>query len=183
LILGLSLLYCLYLPPSRPGEKVIVTIAYLIFFIISLGAVILLAATIATSAKRDGWLPLLFGGPHLLYINPIITVAGIFSLLAQVTQMGPNISRSALSTDGLVAQAILFAIIGISWVFRLVPPGEFYDRRDSWTNWNMWFELVGWAVLDNLIFAFVQAAVFCIAWRRREDAAIVDERTSLLARG
>jgi hypothetical protein len=121
--------------------------------------------------------------PHLLYINPITAVTGIFSLFAQASQMGPQTSQSVLSTDGLLAQVILFAIIGISWVCRLVPTGEFYDWDDPWMNWNMWFEPVGWAVLDNLIFAFVHTALFCIAWRRRDNATIVDETTNLLPQG
>ena len=43
-----------------------------------------------------------------------------------------------------------------------------------------WYQLVGWAAIDNLVFAFVQAVLFFIAWRRRGPDGTVDETMPLL---
>jgi len=44
--------------------------------------------------------------------------------------------------------------------FRMTIPREY--RR----YFGPWYEMVGWASVDNLVFAFVQAVLFLMAWRR-----------------
>ena len=61
------------------------------------------------------------------------------------------------------------------------PPVSLLDKIHP-GYFDMWFSLAGWAILDNFIFAFGQAALFRIAQRRRDVIATADERTGLLAR-
>ena len=116
--------------------------------------------------------------PHMLFINPVVTFLGVLALPAQFPYIGEHLppSRSALSHKGLLLQSAVFTVVGISWAFRLVP----MDDRDLTKDlWSEWFVLKGCAVLDKLIFAFVQVALYTIM-RIKCSAEEADEVASLL---
>jgi hypothetical protein len=148
----------------------------LIYLSISLG----LVAFEATLPPGDGSLPVekdrrwfsaTFEGVHTIYINPIVTAIGVLSLLPEARTIVTHRSPSALSLVGLGFQATSFTLVGISWLFRLTIPHEYW-RTDPAEALVSWYQLVGWAAVDNLVFAFVQAVLLVIALRQRRSDGV-----------
>ena len=123
-----------------------------------------------------------FTGIHTMFINPIVTSLIFAAFWAQLAQV--RSSDSAISATGLAAQAAVFAMVGLSWAFRLQLPKEYshsYGEVVPWRTWLViWYQLVGWATVNNLFFALVQLALLCITLARRPGQDSVGERTHLL---
>ncbi len=60
----------------------------------------------------------------------------------------------------------------------MTVPSEY--RYPSMTGFVSWYQLVGWAPVDNLVFAFVQGVLFFLAWGRRGTNGSLGEETPLL---
>lgn len=138
-------------------------------FFISIVAVIVESGT----SPSNFWYAILFEYPHYLFISPIATVLGIVSVLFQAHTMLSRRSLGALSLYGLGCQSVIFTLVKYAWIWRY----EAYHWPFGTVWWLRW---VGWASLDNLIFALVQGVLFCIAWRRRDGGEVVREREPLL---
>jgi hypothetical protein len=179
LILGLSrFYYLLRLPPSRPSQKIAVATAYFTYLLISLLPV---AFEATLPRKGPDWFVAIFGGTHALFINPIVTALGIVALFAQAQESLSRTSPGALSIAGLAVQALVFTVVGISWIFRLQVSEDFQLGRMSPIRAIVtWYQLVGWAVVDNLVFAFVQAAMWFLVSTRSKPDAKGSERTPLM---
>ena len=169
---------CLRLPPSRQLLKATVCIAYSTFLLISLVPVAF-ESTLPNDSNR-GWFSALFGGYHSFYISPVVTLLGIASLYFQARETLSGTSNGAISLRGLASQAIIFTLVGFTWIFRLTASRDFFKGLTPLRALIEWYQLVGWAAVDNLIFAFVQAVLFCIAWRRRGEEATAEETRRLL---
>ncbi|OAA59018.1 hypothetical protein SPI_06220 [Niveomyces insectorum RCEF 264] len=87
---------------------------------------------------------------HLRLVNPVVTFLGAVSPLCQIGR------ERALSAMGLLVQAIVFALVAVSWLTR-VP------LNMNGETWYEWYTLKGWAFIDNAIFAAVQLVLFIAA--------------------
>jgi hypothetical protein len=77
-------------------------------------------------------------------VHPIVTALGFAALYSQPLDAATN--PDALSVLGLGVQAVVFLGVGLSWVFRItIPFGGLME----------WYQWVGWAAVDNIIFALV----------------------------
>ena len=92
----------------------------------------------------------------------MVAALGLAALFVQGRQIRSEPSLGALSISGLWIQALIFALVGVSWMFRLTMPAEFW-RMQPIRAVTTWFQLVGWAAVNNLVFAFVQAVLFFMA--------------------
>ncbi|KAI1944369.1 hypothetical protein LOZ12_004242 [Ophidiomyces ophidiicola] len=168
--LGLFIL-CFYYPSEQAGEKRTALTIYITFFLISVVPVIVESAL---PARRDDveqdrrWFSAMFSGVHMIFVHPIVTLLGFASLFAQARETLSRSSPGALSPLGLAAQAVVFAAVALYWPFRMTIPEEFW-RMSPWNRLVAWYQLVGWATVDNTIFALVQAILFWIATRRTGD--------------
>ena len=160
------------------------------FLLISIAPLVLVATLYLE--RKDGhraeqerqWVSAMYGGIHMLFINPVVTLLGIFSLYSQMRKTLAQPSVGVLSIYGLAVQAVVFAFVAISWPFRLNLGPEFPGIPLS--ALGSWYQLVGWATVDNAIFATVQAVLFWIAVRRSGDGEVVissDDTTPLLGSG
>lgn len=125
-------------------------------------------------------------------LNPIVTVLGVYAVFSQIREIknskSPESSGSpgnALSICGLAVQAVVFAAVAFTWIWR-VPIENANIRWDisSWTdNLLYWYSLVGFPAFDNGVFAMGQCVLFASAWQtdRGEDAG-EREQESLLGR-
>lgn len=96
-------------------------------------------------------------GAVFLYVNYIITGLGIASLFVQWPQ------ATALSARGLAPQAIVFALAAISWVLLAhFDPNAKTENKGGLIGWYLY---VGFAAVDNGVFAVVQAILFYRVWR------------------
>lgn len=79
----------------------------------------------------------------------------------------------ALSVYGLGCQAVVFGLAALAWAFRLrlgplSRPGgsnqpEFDWGRDAFGLACTWYQLAGWAAVDNGVYAVVQGCLFLLA--------------------
>lgn len=117
---------------------------------------------------------------HTVYFLPYVTflVAIAFLPAAREILSRPHGDIGSLSLAGLLMQALVFAAVAVSWVYRvrwLENPGDLYP-------WS-WYKLVGWAVVNNGIFAAVQALLFLLAYTRTmTPLASTNETEALLRR-
>ncbi|KAM0715507.1 hypothetical protein Q7P37_009005 [Cladosporium fusiforme] len=175
--------------PSRPAKTRSAIIAYLIFLVISL------VPTIAEpfimldpDARRDrDWFDALYiVGPMLYLIGPMVQILGFAALWAQASEIkrsrssDGNAADDALSVRGLVVQAVVFLLVGLSFVWRMKIPGKHWTGYWTW-DLRDWYWSAGFATVNNLIFAVVQGVLALIAWRQKGDGGEIGERTALLA--
>lgn len=104
-----------------------------------------------------------------------MTMLAAAALGAQAPAMGPDGAR-ALSLEGLAAQAVVFALLALSWLWRLRWPGPGVMIAT-------WYQCVGFVSVDHAVFAVVQAVLLWIAVRRsRQGATAASEREPLISR-
>lgn len=129
------------------------TITYAFFLLISLGPVILFALHPGRHVDFE-WSAALFFGSHSIFVNPIVSFLAIVAFFSQAP------AARALDCMSLVMQAVVFALVAISWIYRVKNPLESVDYF-SWNALVSWYQLVGWAAVDNAIYAIVQ---FLLLW-------------------
>lgn len=155
----------LYYPPCRPRQGYIILTIHALFTLTSLMPVVV-----------EAYLPFKSSSPYLdrqrlaayiatlhhSYLTPLITILSFVSLFPQARETLSRSSPGSLSTRGLAIQAAVFALVAVYWPFRIQTTRDVWPPR-SWGDLVTWYQLVGWAVVDNCIFAFVQGILFWIA--------------------
>ncbi|KAI1080204.1 hypothetical protein F5B20DRAFT_119032 [Whalleya microplaca] len=152
-LFGLYLSYA----PRRPVVTTSLVLVYVLFFLISVGPVIFEATLSPTDGSPDRRLvSAIFFGVHNVLMNPIITIIACVALVPQVVEIQSHQKVGALSVSGLSAQAFVFTLVALCWLFRF---------ELSWTDAGFvwWYRLAGWAAVNNFIFAVVQAALLLIS--------------------
>jgi hypothetical protein len=114
----------------------------------------------------------------ILLLGPTIQLLGLAALIAQARKLKHSHTDTALSVQGLVLQAVVFFLVGLSFLFRFKIPAEEWDEHFI-VNLRMWYWRWGWATINNLVFALAQGVLALIASRRRDDGD--GERTALLS--
>ncbi|KAI9733211.1 MAG: hypothetical protein M1818_007329 [Claussenomyces sp. TS43310] len=161
-------------PDVPKGLRVRVLAIYVSFLLISVVPVFVDAIS---PVQGDGrrWLGAVFFYVHSTLINPIATMMGISSLFVQMSR------ASALSFIGLVSQVVVVALVALSWTARVNFP--VLDRL-TLNVLITWYTLVGWAAVDNAVFATVQLVLLCMAKHRGRvfgDHSVRPEEEPLLA--
>lgn len=130
------------------------------------------------------WFSALLGGSLTLFINPLATLLGILAVIPQARQILSQPGIGAVSIWALALQAVVFSLVSASWTRRTQLPEEYYDPRMSPLHfWEVWYQLVGWATVDNAVFAAAQGLLFIIArghGHRSRDSGTGDEYAPLL---
>ncbi|KPM41720.1 hypothetical protein AK830_g4815 [Neonectria ditissima] len=165
--LGHLILFGAYLfyPPSRPGTKAALLSVYITFLLISIVPVIVIAVLPPTGTDAYGdrrWISAVFGNVSSLVVNPIVTAVAIAAYFPQARELQSRSDVGAVSVLGLAVQAGVFLVVAIFWPLRMQVPRNF--------SFSMWYQFGGWATLDNLVFAFVQAVLWLMS--RRLDGAV-----------
>lgn len=107
------------------------------------------------------WISATFFYVHSTIICPPTTIGGILALWPQWH------NAKVLDIVGLTCQVVVFAFVALSWIPRVrfrVDLGEGPQNiSDVWNLIVVWYQLVGWAAVDNAIFAIVQLILLCLA--------------------
>lgn len=126
---------------------------------------------------------------HAMLVDPLVTLGGVASDVFQARKILSRRSLGTLSLLGLTCQAIVFAMVGYSGVFRLQIERRQLNGATGWAAFVASYQLVGWAAVDSFVFAIVQATLFAVALERKwsnqaheENRFKVDETASLLPR-
>ncbi|KAL2136163.1 hypothetical protein VTI74DRAFT_5216 [Chaetomium olivicolor] len=111
--------------PKGNGRYIAAAIAiYISYLLISVVPLVVNAATPHDQHPYNQdrkWFIAFFEGAHALFLTPLITILAAAALGVQAPAIGPD--ARALSLEGLAAQAIVFALLALSWLWRLRWPG------------------------------------------------------------
>lgn len=133
---------------------------------------------------REWYETLYIVGPMYL-LGPIVQILGFAALWAQASEIkrsrgsDGNAADDALSVRGLVAQAVVFLLVGLSFLWRMRLPEEEVDEHFI-VNLRTWYWTFGWATVNNVILAVTQGVLALIAWRDKDDGGNLSERSALL---
>lgn len=169
----LSFITCIvFYPRGRPRTvPVSASAIYICYLLISLLPIIVVSTRPGPKEDRK-WFDGLFTGFHILFLNPPITILGVASLYPQcraILRRPRDSGPGALSLVGLAAQAVLFLILGFTWLGRLAWPYPAF-----WRAFRSWFKMVGYVPFDYITFAGVQAILLYIAVRHNGWHAMVE---------
>lgn len=160
-----SFIVCLYLPSDHRDCGVRIAIgAYVTFLLVSIIPVFSDAAFSRQGSDRRMEMAIFFG-VHSQFLSWIITSLNILAVYFQIKETRSRPQEQALASLGLALQAVVFAVLAFSWVGRAEFP--YPDGRFHWSYLSAWYQLVGWATVDNGIFAMGQAILLWIIVSQR----------------
>lgn len=125
-------------------------------------------------------------------LNPLVTVLVVYAVFSQLREIKSARSSelssprgNALSICGLALQAVVFAAVAFTWIWRVpIENAKLGWSRpaDPLDNLMYWYNLVGFPAFDNGVFAMGQCVLFVSAWRRGKgrENAVDREREPLL---
>ncbi|TID00315.1 hypothetical protein CH35J_005075 [Colletotrichum higginsianum] len=143
----------------RRGHRRAVAAIYLVFLLISLVPVALDVLQPPTRSESRRWTEEILLLAHHLLILPLSTILTVAAAVPQARAMlCTRPETSALSLPCLAAQAVVFALVAISWMVRVEYPPYL-------PSWGEWYRLIGWPVVNNGLFASVQGVLLLVALR------------------
>jgi hypothetical protein len=156
-----SLILCLSYQPRTQSRKWPIILSYTLFLFITLIPVLWMW-TLPPSSTRDFYHnrngPVVFyQWLHMWHVNYIVTAIAFVAALPQIRELRTRLDSGALSVFGLGGQIFLFALVAISWSFRLQYVTSYTRTVGKWYKW------VGWATLDNAALAMTQMVVWWFA--------------------
>ncbi|KAE8371056.1 hypothetical protein BDV26DRAFT_303286, partial [Aspergillus bertholletiae] len=177
----------LYYPSNQHSRerKVFASIMYIVLLLVSIVPVIAdaidyyLVSAGEDAAYRNFGLDI-FGGYHYGYIHPVMTLVGIYAWFPQNHELRSRTQLHSLSQTGLAAQAVIFALVAISWTMRTNLYDSDLPDLPFWATIPEWFIYVWWAAVDNMIFACIQTGLY-FKIRRHEQFSTDHETQPLLA--
>lgn len=110
----------------------------------------------------------------------MLNALALYSQYQTIVGRQPGEGLGGLSLAGLLLQAIVFAVVALAWVFRV--PWESQEPAMTEGMYFGWYRSVGWAAVDNGIFAVVQALLFLVASRHTAGFGAVGTETVPLLR-
>jgi hypothetical protein len=125
------------------------------------------------SMTNRSWLSDVYSVIHANVVHPVVTLLAVASLAPQARQIRASRSLGAVSILGLALQTFMFALLAFAWLLRLQLPRGYRGWR--------WYFLVGWAAVDDIVFAFVQGTLWWIASSHDTGGSLLgSERQTLL---
>jgi hypothetical protein len=146
--------------------------------------IVFLVHSLPGNFDYEGWVAAAFSFYFACFV-PISTGLICFSPIPQKKVTKDHGMPGALSTNTLLSQAVLYPLLGISWIWRLPV---------SQTDWQLplmkalvhWYFLAGWSSVDSIAFAVVQAYLWWVCRQVKRQGAEesspegADERRPLL---
>lgn len=108
----------------------------------------------------------LFLGGHILYIVPLVTLLTALSFYFEGRSIlsRPPGDTGSLSLIGLLVQALVFGVVAVSWESRVQWPDHPPPIGGGLVWWG-WYRMIGWAAIDNAVFAAGQAYLWLVLRR------------------
>lgn len=155
---------------------------YAIFFLLSAGLVAfslyIVLSTENPSDSSDVRLGLFLSMLPYLCVTPVVTIllVSALPLQARETKAQPD----ALSMASLAAQAAVFAMVAVSWMYRVI-----YEKgEESYPGLEMrWYLIYGFPAVNSGSFAVIQFVLLYLAKkheRRATPTSVNAEEESLL---
>lgn len=171
-----------YLPNDKRVHKYTAVAIYITFLLISVipEFIDIIAGNHHDTGSDRELLLAWFIIPHITFVNPVVTVAILISFIIQICRRLQEESP-CLNFRTLATQAIVFALLAISWLLRASWPSNripaFFD-----SPLIEWYRQIGWPAVDHFVFAIGQAILCYVTWRRSIDReeSLSGEREPLL---
>lgn len=122
------------------------------------------------------WYSIILVGILLFLLGPLVQVLAIAAFRAQAHETRSRGSADSLSIRRLILQAVVFFLVGISFLFRLRLPSELDEHFI--VNLRTWYSRVGWATTNIVVFALAQGMLAWIA--SRQGDGYQNDRNALL---
>lgn len=122
------------------------------------------------------WYSGLYFALHSMLLYQITTTLVVLSIYRQAREILAVPFPNGLSLQGLAAQAVVFMLISVTWIWSLPFPWEQWNGEVYWFLFFRWYGIVGWIVVDNLIFALGQALLLVLALRRLSSSKTTLQR-------
>lgn len=108
----------------------------------------------------------LFLGGHILYIVPVNTLLTALSFYfeSRLVLPRPPDDAGSLSLIGLLVQALVFGAVAVSWESRVQWPDHPPPLGGALVWWG-WYRMIGWAAIDNAVFAAGQGYLWLVIRR------------------
>lgn len=175
-----SFVVCSYLPSAHRDCSFKVAIGTYITFLLVSVIPVFSDAVFPRRAPDRGMEMDIFFGVHSQFLSWIITSFNVVAVYLQIKETRLRPQEKALSGLGLAVQAVIFTVVAFSWVGRIKFPHPDGGLPWAWTYLSTWYELVGWATVDNGIFAMGQAILLWIVAGHRLDERVYGETEPLL---
>ncbi|KAL4905056.1 hypothetical protein BDW74DRAFT_18632 [Aspergillus multicolor] len=151
------------------GKRIKLVLSYIIFLLVSIAPPIYQAiCPLDVENNRDqDILLMLYYAPHSMLIYFILAGLSVLGIFIQARGALAAPLPNALSLQGLAAQAVVYALLTVSWMFSLTfsIPWTFY----------FWFMVNRWIIFDSLVFSLGQALLLGLALRRRRAGKAAGE--------
>ncbi|KAJ4393100.1 hypothetical protein N0V93_002307 [Gnomoniopsis smithogilvyi] len=177
---------CLSTTPNAPVAKCFAILIYLSVLMITLVPLVIILVDYARRRDADNSSGFsaqemfLFG--LIRFLVPIVTFLAVVAFYPEaraILSRPPN-DMGSLSLAGLAVQALVFAAVAVSWVYRVKwPEPSAVPVQETFG----WYRLVGWAAVNNAIFAATQALLFWLAYTRTEAPSSRSGETNPLLGG
>lgn len=158
-----------FLSGNRTVHKLGLLIVYILFALIFIIPLFIGAVDHDFFGPSDDpyrkWVEALFSGYHLIFMNPIVAVLALVAFPCQVRAISalPIGNLKALSLKGLLIHGLVFIMVAISWTTRLKFMDVSFGNVIMYWAFGTWYQMVGWAAVDNAIFALVQISLVVLA--------------------
>lgn len=162
-----------YSPISRVRKAKRIAL-YILFLNVSLIPLIIDATTDLFCPLGDlscdlleQWPLMVLLGLHTKLIRPVTVGLLVLSFYEQARQ-----PRVDISITGLKVQALAFFVSSVCWTFRVFMPWEMIGEHvplELFTNVVIWFEMLGFAVGGDAIFAIGQCVLLRLELRKMHD--------------
>ncbi|KAJ4404935.1 hypothetical protein N0V82_010405 [Gnomoniopsis sp. IMI 355080] len=163
---------CLATSTQSAGAKSVAVLIYLAVLLVTIVPAVVIINDPEEHKKSPGrWPPFLardlFLGGHVLYIVPVVTLLAAVSFYfeASVILLRPPGDAGSLSLIGMLVQALVFGAVAVSWESRVRWPDHPPPLGGGLVWWG-WYRMIGWAAIDNAIFAAGQAYLWFLLRRR-----------------
>ncbi|OHF03004.1 ATP synthase F0 [Colletotrichum orchidophilum] len=149
--------------PDRIGHRQAVMTISTLFLLFSVVPVLIDACQPPSRSEPRRWAQDIFALVHYLLFIPMSTAMTILAVIPQVREIRSRRGNAgALSLPGLTVQCVVFALVAISWVFRVKYP----PYSPSWVEW---YRLIGWPVVNDGLAGCVRGLLLVVALRDGMD--------------
>ena len=111
---------------------------------------------------------------HLMLLWPITTILGGLSIYHQARKIFAVPFPNSLSLQGLAAQAVIFILISVVWIWCLPFPYHELKGNMGWGAFSAWYGTIGWIIIDSL--GFAQAVLLALSLRRLSKDKLTMQR-------
>ncbi|KAJ6127294.1 hypothetical protein N7523_002906 [Penicillium sp. IBT 18751x] len=144
------------------NRRVFLIASYISFLLVSIVPLII-DAIAPFDVEGPPWFFAFYFALQSMLLYQVTTALVILGIYRQAREILTVPFPNALSLQSLAAQATVFILITVTWLWSLPFPWEEWDGIVDWHRFSIWYGATGWVVIDNFFFAFGQVLLLILA--------------------